>query len=236
MPVLGHTITEDTDSYSYSQTRVDIQPIPNAGELGGAQAYYPIVPDFTTEQTAAGAANATLKDILSGNAWRLTRIVGKISLAPYVVSQGVGRWPNIYVTAGFFVAKVDDTDQSQIAMSGLDFAPNNIDNITSPWIWRRTWMLGNPAAADPTTNPVDVHFREFSTQEFGSVMDGPHIDAKSKRFINREHRLWLVINCAGYSANNLSISPVDAETTGIAGLVDLRILGQLARQRNTSSF
>jgi len=236
MPVIGHNVVEGDSNYSYVDQRVDVFPVPSDNAEGPALSIVPIIPDFTQAASEGATAN-NLRDIVQGQAWRLNRIVGKVQLQTYQQSAGTtGRtWPNVFLTVAFFVAKVDDDAQNSPAMSALDSDPTHKDNVMNPWIWRRTWLLGQPVGSRGDSG--DSNFQKMeqkSTTQYNSVADGPHIDSKSKRFINREHRLFMSVAVRGYDVNWLSVD--GDQEIGVAGIVDLRIHGQLARQRNTSSF
>lgn len=235
IPVLGHRDIQGENEYAYSDFYIDkagLNVLPS-GAQGGAQfGPIPIVPDFSLQQDAPGTdGGASLHDRVSGNAWMLSRIVGKAHFQ-CVSSSGEGpatAWPNILLTMGFFVARSDDQNQGLCDITGLEADPTQVDNATNPWIWRRSWILGSPASAAVNSFP-------FTTAGYGSVADGPHIDSKVKRFIPREHRLWWVVNARGYSPDTLTVDGDIGEQPSYGGILDLRIYGALRRQRNTSSF
>jgi len=236
MPVNGHNVVLDADTYHYADLRVDTSEVPPANSLGPSVNYYPIVPDFTLEQgEGALGSNQQLRDIVSGQAWKLRRIVGKLHLAcvPQAPEVETENWPNIYVTAGFFVGRARDDAPAQTSLSYAELDPQGKDNAMNPWIWRRSWMLRNILGESGPTSDVSIWYPQDNS-EYGSVLDGPHIDSKVSRFINREHRLWFVIAARGY--HNGVLETTSTNQPSVAGLLDYRIYGQLARQKNTSSF
>lgn len=184
-----------------------------------------LVPDFTVNQDNT-AAN-TLLDKVQGQEYVLKRIVGKIFVSQR--SFGVDEaWPATIVTAGIFVARAIDDSQGEVDLQDNEVDPNDVHNIEQPWIWRRSWKLGDPATTDyalagawPTNNAG-----------YPGVMDGPHIDAKVARRVRREHRLWLAVSAFGVSPSGLS-------ATGQAAIdyqIDIRLLGAMRKGRNESSF
>lgn len=235
MPVLGHRVQDGEAVYHFSDFFVAPTTVPQSNALGGVNVItIPIVPDFTAEESRVSQDDAaSLHDRVSGNAWTLQRIVGKAHLQ--CIANDVARpasevWNNIAVTLGFLVAASDDTDQNNIRLQAIEKDPQQVDNASNPWIWRRTWILGNPAG------DTNVWFTN-STAEYGSVADGPHIDSKVKRFINREHRLWLTIQARGFDPRIFVDVTGNPETQpACGGLIDLRVYGSLRRQRNGSSF
>lgn len=245
-PVLGHSITQDEEQYARADFRIGgsgqfLEPHP---QNAVTQQVIPIVPDFTVGQDPN--QTFTLQDQVSGQAWQLNRIVGKIHLGAAGPQSQPDRapvdgndWPNIYVTAGFFVGPVaDGTIAGQATPDGFgrDYDPMSRDNVAQPWIWRRSWMFSNPAAFLGDNRFVQKAAWSLSTSVQPSSLDGQHIDSKVKRFINREHRLFFVCSVMGYDPDWITVTGVQNQQANINGLLDLRIYGQLRRQRNSSSF
>jgi len=237
MPVNGHRVQQDTSAYAYADIPIDLtQVTPSTVDGPVAVGPRPLIPDFTQEQfpaAAVGDQQASLHDIASGNAWLLQRIVGKIHIqciAGAAQSPADQVWNNVYVTFGLLVARADDDLQSVCDLTALESEPQNIDNMMNPWIFRRSWILGNPSGDGQQWFPT-------STAEYGSVADGPHIDSKVKRFISREHRLWMVCTGRGFDPRILVSVGGDAELQPqFGGTFDYRIYGSLRKARNTSSF
>lgn len=233
MPNLGHLESTGEDTAQYADLRLELGNVPAAGGQGAAVLPpIPLVPDFTEEQTASGSAQ--LRDQVSGQSWLLQRIVGKLHLKVLNIEAYVAgaSWPNLIVTAGFLVARSIDGDQAQIDLLSEEHDPQDRRNTMNPWIWRRTWMLGNPAA-------LAVPGRTFpltSTPQYGSVADGPHIDSKVKRFISREHRLWFTMSARGYDPLDLEMTSLEPFQPRAVGILDYRIFGSLRNQKNSSSF
>jgi len=235
-PVNGHTTTTGvSDTYSYSDLRLDSGSVPSGNGQSPAQFLFPVLPDFT-EQQGAGAivSNPQLQDIVSGQTWVLDRFVGKIHLEVNGNNTSVDpeqSWANVYVVAGLFVARAEDDAPAQIALQATDIEPQAKDNSMNPWIWRRSWILSNPQK--PTTFAKSTW--PVSNAHFGSVMDGPHIDSRVNRYIPREHRLWFILSARGYDPARLEVGIEEAQPS-VSGLLDYRIYGRLAKSKNLSTF
>lgn len=199
-------------------------------------ALFPIVPDFTVEQGAGSTANnPQLRDIVSGNDWVLKRIVGKLHIECIAAAVGQAStvaWNQILCTAGFFVARSQDAAQAQVDMTPEAWDPAAKDNAMNPWIWRRTWIFRNPGT---TSSSISSNIPS-STMEYRSVAEGGHIDSKVSRRISREHRLWFCVTASGGDPTRLTVSGTTDIQPSLGGFMDIRILGALRRQRNTSSF
>lgn len=181
-----------------------------------------------------------------GNEYLLKRIVGKcfvsLTYAETVAVQQVGAYQPVIVTAGFFVARADPTNYSGPigAAEGPGLYGTLEANLTrQPWIWRRSWMLGAGAFNQNGANPLDVTVADGLNGRLswplnnycGSVLDGPHIDAKTARRVRLEERLWFGVSAAS--------ATTAAFTDGLAFVnVDLeaRYLGAMRRPRGRSNF
>lgn len=179
----------------------------------------PILPD-ATEQVGE-AENQSLRDYVEGQDYILKRIVGKFNV---VLTQGrEANNTDFIVGAGFAVLPVRDDDNNP-ALPNPDYDPLQADNSTAPWIWRRTWVLsdtvGNPTA------PLGAQ----ANWQYGSVMDGPHIDTKSARRITREQRLFLCVSVANMGPFQLT------NDVQLVYSYDVRVLGAMRKARNRSTF
>lgn len=238
MPILGHREVNGEDAVAFTDSLIAPVQISTDSSLGDTQivAPRPLVPDFTQEQfqnNTAADAGASLHDIASGNAWLLQRIVGKLYLKcdPNAVTGPASEiWTNVFVTAGFFVARADDDNQSVASLTGQESSPMRVDNAMNPWIWRRSWILGNPG------QDANLRYSPTSTADYGSVADGPHVDSKVKRFISREHRLFFVVTARGFFRDFVNMLGEPGDQPLISGTLDYRIYGSLRRAKNSSSF
>lgn len=184
-------------------------------------------------------ANSSLADFI-GSGYFLRRIVGKFHCGIQLRGQPDGipaGPPAIRLGLGFFVAR--EADQSPgIPIGDLeDYNPLETDNMREPWIWRRTWILTNP------TNKIRQEYQisqgnapygtdaarwlgfPTTTAGYGSVLDGPHIDQKTKRTITNDDRLWVTL-----AAHRLPINEdFDGQGVNIDWWLDYRLLGSLIR-------
>lgn len=177
----------------------------------------------------------TLGQLLAGRDYVIKRIVGSIQVAYNTPQTDVAR--SVVVGAGIFVARASAGSPGQpIGTAGGTAAELSDlygvlhrDNAESPWIWRRTWILGNPNSTNGSSNPFVNS--PFTNQFYGDVRSGPHIDSKVSRRITREDRLWLT-----YQVANTVHATDPAQTTSVDTMADLRILGALRKPHNRSAF
>lgn len=191
---------------------------------------FPIVKDEPQNLTGL---TETLSDF-EGSAYRLRRIVGKIfvALRQTVANSTAATANNLLVTAGFIILRVDDGGQPMNS-SAPTYDVQAIDQARDPWIWRRTWALTNipnlPVAAGATDSII---LGNPSNADAQSMVDGPHVDAKTARIVSDEERLFLVITAA-------AIDGTEAQTTnGLFVTWDLRVLASMRKssgnRRNAS--
>lgn len=144
---------------------------------------------------AGGAPVSSLADIYDSG-YRLRRIVGKLFVAMRIpAAEPVGNAAELAVTAGIIVLRTGPSGEplGTTALADTLYAPSIIKSWSDPWIWRRSWIVGNPveAASGPNAGP----FWPETNAAYGSVMDGPHIDQKTARIIGPEERVFMVIDC-----------------------------------------
>ena len=186
---------------------------------GGPTLITPLIPDFAPEDTSAG--DDTLTDYI-GNEYVIERIVGK---AHFALRQSNTDGDQAVLAAGLFVARVDDSATSPIRAAAdvsADYGPLNPRTYQRPWMWRRTWAMTNLSAS-----AVQGIYPATTSQ--GSVLDGQHIDCKSKRRVRKDERLFLAVQAMALNFG----------TTGVnlfQGTVDLRVLGRLVKAKNKSAF
>lgn len=134
---------------------------------------FPLTFDFGQEAILADAAAGqirTLADIMS-SAWRLRRIFGNIYATFHPSDSGRGdttltTYPACMFSAGLMVRKVGNT-----GVPATDVDPLHRDDYDDPWIWRRTWILGQDARFRRYTgfNAAGVGFN-------GTFSTGPYQD------------------------------------------------------------
>ena len=119
----------------------------------------PVTKDFTQLPSSnfGTITGAGLRDEVEGQSWLLKRLVGNI-FCQYVNADGNSDpsqfWRQALVTAGFFVSRNIDSIQGEPDLDYDEYDPMFLDNITNPWIWRRSWILSNPEETSfETTSP-----------------------------------------------------------------------------------
>lgn len=217
----------------------------------------PLVPDVPLEGDDINtAAPGQLVQAL-GQEYILERLVGKFHCGMLGVRADINNpttWASCIVGLGFFVARAEDSSSggpdtpigsATPAERVENYNPLGEDTIREPWIWRRTWVLGNPAqdprgaytfATGIVSNQTLAVFPP-TTGDYGSVMDGPHIDAKSNRRVGNDERLWVAVSTVGFQRTNGDTYPISVGSNGqIDGYLDYRVLGRLVRAHNRSAF
>lgn len=205
----------------------------------------PLTFDHFVDEGAQSEGNAprSLADF-QGSEYLLQRIVGKLFLA-FDQLGAAGTAQGVLVTAGFFVAREDEhagtadpfpigglTNGDRVAQYALD----NTGHITEPWIWRRQWILGNNALSSSGSSLGVTRFPPTNTF-MGSVLDGPHLDAKTKRHVHREDRLWFQVAARYLNFNWADPFNVDVTTRNVLNMhLDYRLFGTLLKARNTGTF
>lgn len=231
--------------------------IPVAGDGTTTMVVAPITFDTPHETEDASAAEEPLVDFI-GNEYILRRIVGKC-FAGITQERADGNDPSsapgALFCSAFFVARAGDSTDNQLPigmasetdnLGGRNYDPLHPDCIREPWIWRRVWLLGNSgqifgppneiADGSPTTahagfaDPIASFPR--TTAGYGSVADGPHIDAKTIRRVTSDDRLWWV-----GAVHRLPIDVTfENDTMHVNGFLDYRIFGSLRKARNRGNF
>jgi len=206
---------------------------------------------LTVDQPLEGTSllnNTTLGTVI-GNEYVLKRIVGKWHAAMQpkrLANNDPSNWGAVMVCVGIFVARAQDADQNAdqpigsatIGERRQNYSPLHTDCIREPWVWRRTWVLTNPAFANTqealtagtTLGSTGIGY-PTSTGLYGSVADGPHIDAKTVRRVKQDERLWVAIATLGFPLGGA----VDQSST-VVHYFDFRLLGALRRARNSGAF
>lgn len=189
---------------------------------------FPLTFDETegVENAQADPSKVTLRDLVIGNEWRLRRLVGKAFINVAHENQTGVAHPAYDVALGFIVSKTHDDGSPQTDFNSVN--PLSQESMEDPWIWRRRWILhpDGEVANDPassTENSPQYWGFPRSNVSYGSVLDGPHIDAKSGRVIHRSERLYGVLAGKIYYAGG-AISVAGGH---IRMLLDYRLVGSL---------
>lgn len=175
-------------------------------------------------------AETTLADSQSSG-YRLRRLVGKVFVG---IQQIAAADDNLVdaatITAGFIILRVDDAGaplQSPIDL----YMPNRFDSWSDPWIWRRSWKLSVTANAILPGSSQNGTLWPENNANYGSAVDGPHVDQKTARVISQEERLFFVMSAVAEGGNV-------AATTAISAVLDIRVLATMrtnSGNRNNSS-
>lgn len=241
-PTLGTTWNTESQSYHDAGFSFTLDQVPLDKASGPSMLYLPVTKDYTQESGSNLSQDASLRDFVEGQDYILKRMVGKVFLRAHSTAQNgveANVWPQMQVSAGFMVARADDEDQGAVSLALNEIDLTDANNIMDPWIWRRTWMLRNPSIYQFNASSSSAPFTgdyPVSNAGYGSVLDGPHIDSKSKRRIGREERLWFVVQCQGEAGEIQKMNGLDTAQPYVYGKLDLRIYGQMRKGRNRGNF
>jgi len=198
---------------------------------------FPLTFDVSEEavQAQSDPDKRTLRDIVQGNEWRLRRLVGKAFITTAHGVQGATISPAVDVALGFIVCNTYDDGAPVTDFNEVNPLAQN--SMEDPWFWRRRWLLHpygflsqslavNPATADTRNSPQYWNLPATNIA-YGSVADGPHIDAKTARVIHRSERLFGVLAARRYVAE-VGITPeTQFQDIHVSMLLDYRLLGSL---------
>jgi len=226
------------------------------GNTGPTIGVIPLIFDYPQEADQWLEATVPLNFIV-GSEYFLRRLVGKVFCEFDSVDYGVTgatainlATPAALVTCGFFIARAEDASGGIAADTPIGFPADYLESynpdipgcIREPWLWRRQWILGNPGLAaaisfgnapvgtDPTRSAA---MYPPTTAGYGSVWDGPHLDAKTKRRVGNDDRLWWALSAQPYPRNPLGVSNT---TFAIKAHLDYRVFGMLRKARNRGTF
>lgn len=165
--------------------------VPTADSPDGVTGLIALVAD-NPQNVAIAGAGFTLSDV-ENSGYRLRRIVGKITVSVSQVSEAT-LWKQCQITLGIIVLRVGPDGNPLTFLSTPEaYSVASLDNNADPWIWRRSYWLGNNAALI-AAGPAGQNFAFWpeSNVTAGSALDGPHVDQKTARVISNEERLFLV--------------------------------------------
>lgn len=216
---------------------------------------FPILRDFPQNDDVAVTSTEGIGEIVE-NDYIVKRIVGKAFISRRPIYEGgdtnIDIGVPLVVTAGFFVARAGDPGTAGAADAPIgavgaladssfvrdNYSPLDADTIREPWMWRRTWVLGNAgaASADVTLEAGTEGLGSFpaSTALYGSVMDGPHFDVKSKRRVGLDERLWFAVSMYVYTSGGATGTNLAGEQ--INGYLDYRAFGQVVKAQGKGVF
>jgi len=245
LPVLGTNYSTDSEDDSWGNGIADTIEV--SGTTGKIVTQVQAVTfDYSDEASfEMGTYERSLHTLVTGNAYRLRRIVGKFFCSAVPVNNALAALPSIEVAAGFMVNRTDPSGNLLLSAADQEEAgPLAQDGAEDPWIWRRKWLLTAmpKAAAFAATSIANIaslntllgfqgQFPQTNV-EYGSVADGPHIDQKTARVISSQERLyfWVQSRCVN------PLSTVNNAT--LLWSLDLRLLASLrsnqGNRRNAS--
>lgn len=233
MPTFGGADIAEHDAAPWPGLEVELTIDSGVPEDGVIWDAFPLTFDVSEDAVSAQADpdKRSLRDIVQGNEWRLRRLVGKAFISTFGGVQGSTAFPAIDVALGFIVSRTFDDGAPATDFNEVN--PLSQDSMEDPWFWRRRWLLhplgeyGNRALQNQTTLDTtnDPRWWGFPTSNvsYGSVADGPHIDAKTARVIHRSERLYGVLACRRYYAGGA----VPLNDVGVRLLLDYRMVGSL---------
>jgi len=232
LPTLGTNWITGEENYVESGFSFRTDDVSNVRSDGPTVKYFPVTKDFTVEpETFFGLQTQTLRDEVQGNAWLLKRIVGRLNLECEQSDTSLtDDWPFLQVAAGFFVSRAADVDQSFPDLGDEEIDVMGVNNIADPWIWRRTWLLANPASLGALNDATPT-----SNSRYNGDLGGPVIDSKVARRIEREHRLWFAISTMGWNGSDIQVPDSGAQPR-VKGWLDIRLFGRMTSGRRTGSF
>jgi len=212
----------------------------------------PITYDYPQEGQALQSEVDTLSEIV-GNEYIIKRILGNVVVTNDSRWNGTlfsGAADAILVTAGFFVARAGSDTQGPLGADapigyGADTTSSDLEQYSpgcaatarEPWMWRRTWVLGNAkrwqlaiTAGGNTNNGVPFAAAPASNVE-GSHGHGTSIDIKSRRRVRLDERLFFAVE-----ARNLPLGVNSTLSSSAYVALTIRMFGSLVKARNSGAF
>lgn len=243
-------------NFSDNAFREGTLTVPNDGST--SVGIIPLTFDQPFEGGDQLAADTSLADVV-GSEYIIERIVGNVFTSLITDTTAIGsRFSTgaaVVVGAGFFVARANDEQvgggvdtpigSATAAERAENYNPIGVSTVREPWMWRRLWLLGlagngegprttlgNPTIATNSGNQLLNRATTWpNSNAFFPSPNGPFLDSPSKRRVGQDERLFFAL-----SATNHATGLQTTGTTLVAFLVDYRILGQIVRARQHSSF
>lgn len=227
-----------TTNTIYNTATFTITGSGGAGDLvsgDSAAAEFPVVTDGI--QSDPLQPTSSLSDI-ENSGYRLRRIVGKI----YVFHSVALTAPRFtFVTAGLIIRRVDPVTGGSLAAVASAVQPFPLihpgftTNQGDPWIWRRTWLLGNRPPGfnfDDPDNADAAPARNFADAYPGGIAEGPHVDQKTARVVGPEERLFLDVGATVFTGSSAATSLTLGVAFELRALASMRIAS--GNRRNAS--
>lgn len=252
LPMLGNAQGTELETWDTAWGTPINVPVAGDGSIRYDIAEVTFDAPLSASEAASGDRAGRLHDIVSGNAYRLRRLVGKIHIGfnpGRQTEEFYTYMPACDVAAGFMVLRTDPDGAPTADLDEVN--PLTRDSAEDPWIWRRRWLFGTGGtslnnqsdqytAFNNTPNPVQGDFAltnfPATTAGYGSVADGPHIDQKTGRVIGEQESLFFFIATRRYAW--VPSSGLVMPDGLITGHLDLRLLASLrtsqGNRRNAS--
>lgn len=244
LPTIGDLFDDEN---VVTATQVGTFQVPATGLI--ATEIIPLTADTPAEPVDATVTGHTMADIV-GSEYILRRIVGKIHIFPqWAFATAFTHVSGMRVAAGFFVARAEDTNVDAALPVGAgnndptainrSYSPLALSTMREPWIWRRKWIFGNYleeariknlAAQNSATQIIGYEAAVPNNTWAGSVLDGPHIDAKTVRRVGQDDRLWFAISAQAVD------QPPASTNIPLTYELDYRLLGSLRKAKQRGAF
>lgn len=230
LPTLGSNWNNGEETY-YDRTLnwTSGQVFPELSS-GPQQEVFALIPDFTF-LPSEGSANraASLHDRAVGNEWFLDAIVGRCFVNVHEGDEGQGEWPYVKVSCGIFVARAEEGDDATPDLYSDELDPLNRNNVQNPWVWTKTWLLGNPGGGAVLRDDFPI-----SNSPYSSSLMSPEVIIKSKRRIRREHRLWFTYSVMGWDGVRPDYGGTQPQPY-IKGCLEYRVFGRIINNPKAAS-
>lgn len=256
LPLLGTSPAgDDAELRSSANTYVTLA-IPQDGTP--ILAIFPLTFDYPLEG-ASGLGLTPGLDSLSdivGSEYILKRVLGTL-FACNVSRYNSPTQDSLYyeahqLTAGFFVARAGSNEQLPLgptapisygatgggAADAENYSPENPATQREPWMWKRTWILGNErryAAMSTAAGILTLGHSVYpaANSGYGDMRSGPQVDIKSRRRVCSDERLFVALSARGL--------PFDQDRGGggdefLDVVVAVRMFGQLVKAKQTGAF
>lgn len=235
---MGQTVGDENDGENLvTGVAIDEDEIDTSGSV--STTVFHLTYDFPKGE--GDSEENTLADIV-GSEYFLKRIVGKFYAA--INPPDAEPWTpyrDVLVGLGFFVARADHDNANPIGLPTMslgqqsaEYSPLVVNTMREPWIWRRTWILSLMSATTPAVGATIQPGYPRTTAGYGSVLDGPHIDAKTKRRIRQDDRLFAAVS--NVSLPFRQTAGVGGNPASIAFHLDYRLFGALRKAKNAGAF
>jgi len=251
LPLLGTVVGESGEEgiALSSQFAVDV-PSSGAAGLG----IVPLTFDYPQEYPDLNTTADTLSEI-AGSEYIIKRILGSCLVTarlPYDAGNDDGN-DAIAVSAGFFVARAGAQNQGPLGAEapigyGADtvladqeqYSPGHAATAREPWMWRRTWILGNARKAyffntQPSAG-YDIGAGEANfppTNAEQGIATGPSVDIKSRRRVKLDERLFFAVEARTWP---LGTAQADALQNFAYVNLTIRLFGSLVKARGSGAF